>query len=72
MSNNANELILPLKVMFMLLQFFLVGIILYTRVSVHLIAILKLIPSLCCVQDEYIYVSIMHNNRAGPDSEEYK
>ena len=23
------------------------------------------------MQDEYIYVSIMHNNRAGPDSEEY-
>ena len=33
MGSNANELILPLKVIFMILQFFLVGIILYTRVS---------------------------------------
>ena len=30
---DANEVILPLKVIFMILQFFLVGIILYTRVS---------------------------------------
>ena len=24
------------------------------------------------MQDEYIYISITHNNRAGPDSDEYR
>ena len=33
---DANQIILPLKVMFMILQFFFVGIILYTRVSIGL------------------------------------
>ena len=50
----------------MLLQFFLVGIILYTRVS----SIAKIHHHY--LQDEYIYISIRHNNRAGPDSDEYQ
>ena len=66
---GANTLILPLKVIFMILQFFLVGIILYTRVRFS--SPLSLTYLRCLVQDEYIYISIKHNNRAGPDSDEY-
>ena len=44
---DANDLILPLKVIFMILQFFLVGVIFSTRVSLliyltHVLTILAL------------------------------